>query len=83
MKLVYFDPWLVFRIQRRRTRVMLGLAWVLAPLCSLPQSFLFKLRRHPLQPDYAQCTTIGSFTSEEMVNSQHSLALVSFGRSSS
>ena len=47
---------------------MLGLAWVLAPLCSLPQSFLFKLRRHPLQPDYAQCTTIGSFTSEEMVS---------------
>ena len=58
----------MFRIQRRRTRVMLGLAWVLAPLCSLPQSFLFKLRRHPLQPDYAQCTTIGSFTSEEMVS---------------
>ena len=32
------------------------------------QSFIFELRSHPLQHEYLQCTTIGSFPSKLMVN---------------
>ena len=47
--------------------MMLTVVWIAAPLCSLPQSFLFQLKHHPLIKDYYQCTTIGSFQSETMV----------------
>merc|ERR1719318_2139452 len=47
-----------------RTKLMLTIAWIVAPLCSLPQSFIFSVKSHPMEPDYLQCTTIGSFEEE-------------------
>ena len=63
---------------RTATKWMLAAAWLLAPLCSLPQvsqtwcsrqtvgvvqSFIFRLRTHPVVDTYNQCTTIGYFQS--------------------
>ena len=31
---------------------MLVLAWLVAPICSLPQSFIFRLKTHPLLHEY-------------------------------
>ena len=46
---------------------MLIIAWVSAPICSLPQSYFFNVRRHPLVENYLQCTPIGSFPSKHVV----------------
>ena len=51
----------------RLTKQMLVTAWLAAPLCALPQSFVFQLKTHPLREDYRQCTTIGYFRSFTMV----------------
>jgi gonadotropin-releasing hormone receptor len=55
------------RSNTKRTKIMLIMAWVMAPLCALPQCFIFQLKNHPLKLDYSQCTTIGYFESETMV----------------
>ena len=34
------------------SRIMLVLAWLVAPVCSLPQSFIFQLKTHPLMQEY-------------------------------
>ena len=52
----------------RLTKRMLLIAWLAAPLCSLPQSFVFQLKTHPLRPEYAQCTTLGNFGSFTLVS---------------
>ena len=52
----------------RLTKKMLVIAWLAAPLCSLPQSFVFQLKTHPLRPEYEQCTTIGNFGSFTLVS---------------
>ena len=46
---------------------MLIIAWTMAPLSALPQTFIFQLKKHPLKTDYWQCTTIGYFESHTMV----------------
>ena len=56
------------RYQTKRTRSMILIAWILAPICALPQSFIFQLKSHPLKIDYAQCTTIGYFESQTTVS---------------
>ena len=33
-------------------RMMLALAWLIAPICSLPQIFVFRLKTHPLMEEY-------------------------------
>ena len=33
-------------------RIMLVLAWLVAPLCSIPQSFVFSLKTHPVLTEY-------------------------------
>ena len=33
-------------------RIMLVLAWLVAPVCSIPQSFIFQLKTHPLMQEY-------------------------------
>ena len=33
-------------------RIMLALAWLIAPICSLPQIFVFRLKTHPLMEEY-------------------------------
>ena len=59
---------LTHRSQANKTKILLAVAWLTAPLCSLPQSYFFQLKQHPLQADYYQCTTIGSFQSETIVS---------------
>ena len=56
------------RSNTSRTKMMLMVAWILGPLCALPQSFIFTIRSHPLVPDYHQCTSIGSFETSTLVN---------------
>ena len=51
----------------RRTKIMLIISWIMAPLYALPHFFIFQLKNHPLKPDYSQCTTIGYFESEMKV----------------
>ena len=58
---------IMFPISHRsssKTKIMLVIAWITAPLCALPQSFIFQLKSHPLISDYTQCTTIGFFQSD-------------------
>ena len=71
------------RSKYKRTRMMVVVAWLLAPVCSLPQvrqissspppspdtvqCFVFRVRSHPLYPEYKQCTTIGTFQTPEKV----------------
>ena len=50
-----------------RTKVMLCVAWILAPVCSLSKSFFFHVLSHPLVQSFWQCTQIGSFSSANMV----------------
>ena len=33
-------------------RIMLVLAWLVAPVCSIPQSFIFRLKTHPIMQEY-------------------------------
>ena len=40
---------------------MLWIAWIMAFLCSIPQTIVFSLKSHPLLETYKQCTTIGNF----------------------
>ena len=56
------------RSNTSRTKMMLMVAWILGPLCALPQSFIFTIRSHPLVPDYHQCTSIGSFETSTLVH---------------
>ena len=55
------------RLRPHRTKMMLAMAWVVAPLCALPHSYFFRLRTHPIVADYQQCTPIGSFPSVTVV----------------
>ena len=54
------------RSSTARTKLMLGVSWVLSLLCSLPQCFVFRLKKHPIQDDYLQCTTFGYFDNRDM-----------------
>ena len=67
---------MMFRLKRWRVQVLLAVAWVAAPLCSLPQSFIFGLV-HPFYPrglEYVQCGT--SYPSQAMVSSFQNLKSV-------
>ena len=50
--------------KKKRTRKMLMMAWFSSILCSLPQSYYFTLKQHPLDVEYEQCTTIGNFSTQ-------------------
>ena len=47
---------------------MIIIAWIMAPICALPQSFIFQVKSHPLKLEYSQCTTIGYFESQTTVS---------------
>ncbi|OQV24096.1 putative Gonadotropin-releasing hormone receptor [Hypsibius exemplaris] len=47
----------------KRARISLGLAWIAAVLCSLPQAVVYHVESHPLVPEYTQCVTFNYFTS--------------------
>ncbi|XP_050303894.1 adipokinetic hormone/corazonin-related peptide receptor variant I-like isoform X2 [Anthonomus grandis grandis] len=49
---------------RKRGKMMLMVAWGASLTYCVPQCFVFHLRSHPLNPDYKQCVTFGSFPNE-------------------
>ena len=62
---ILFPIW--HRLHTKSTKLMLLIAWTMAPICALPQSFIIQLKENPLKLDYSQCTTIGFFRSSTMV----------------
>ncbi|XP_049871475.1 adipokinetic hormone/corazonin-related peptide receptor variant I-like [Pectinophora gossypiella] len=52
-------------IARKRSKMMLTFAWIIALLCSLPQSFVFRVMSHPKVPDFQQCVSFEAFSSQQ------------------
>ncbi|XP_060804633.1 adipokinetic hormone/corazonin-related peptide receptor variant I-like [Amyelois transitella] len=50
-------------IARKRSKMMLYLAWLIALLCSLPQSLVFRVMQHPRVADFEQCVSFEAFPS--------------------
>ncbi|XP_063830199.1 adipokinetic hormone/corazonin-related peptide receptor variant I-like [Ostrinia nubilalis] len=51
-------------IARKRSKMMLYLAWVVALFCSLPQSLVFRVMTHPKVPEFQQCVSFEAFASQ-------------------
>ncbi|XP_041980433.1 gonadotropin-releasing hormone II receptor-like [Aricia agestis] len=51
-------------VVRKRSKIMLTCAWVVALLCSLPQSLVFRVMHHPTDPDFQQCVSFGAFSNQ-------------------
>ncbi|KAL4711017.1 hypothetical protein ACJJTC_017982 [Scirpophaga incertulas] len=51
-------------IARKRSKTMLYMAWVVALLCSLPQSLVFRVMHHPRVPEFQQCVSFEAFASQ-------------------
>lgn len=47
---------------RRRGKIMLSGAWIIAALNALPQSIFFQVENHPKFPGFQQCVTFSSFS---------------------
>ncbi|XP_052758505.1 adipokinetic hormone/corazonin-related peptide receptor variant I-like [Galleria mellonella] len=45
--------------------MMLSFAWMIALLCSLPQSLVFRVMQHPRVPDFQQCVSFEAFTNQQ------------------
>ena len=54
------------RVASHRTRLLLGVAWALAALCSIPQSLVFSLQTHPVVQSYKQCLNTITFTNKKL-----------------
>nr|XP_049702309.1 adipokinetic hormone/corazonin-related peptide receptor variant I [Helicoverpa armigera] len=52
-------------VARRRSKQMLLCAWAFALACSLPQSIVFRVKRHPQVAGFEQCVSFGAFSSEQ------------------
>ncbi|XP_075979537.1 adipokinetic hormone/corazonin-related peptide receptor variant I-like [Anticarsia gemmatalis] len=52
-------------VARRRSKQMLYCAWIVALACSLPQSIVFRVKRHPHVAGFEQCVSFGAFSSEQ------------------
>ncbi|XP_045514113.1 adipokinetic hormone/corazonin-related peptide receptor variant I-like [Pieris brassicae] len=50
-------------VARRRSKQMLYCAWAIALACSLPQSLVFRVKRHPYVAAFEQCVSFGAFAS--------------------
>ncbi|XP_075979596.1 adipokinetic hormone/corazonin-related peptide receptor variant I-like [Anticarsia gemmatalis] len=51
-------------IARKRSKMMLYMAWFVALLCSLPQSLVFRVMNHPKVPDFQQCVSFEAFANQ-------------------
>ncbi|CAG4935058.1 unnamed protein product [Colias eurytheme] len=51
-------------IARKRSKTMLSVAWVVALLCSVPQSLVFRVMRHPTVPEFEQCVSFEAFSNQ-------------------
>ncbi|XP_071082475.1 adipokinetic hormone/corazonin-related peptide receptor variant I-like [Haliotis cracherodii] len=47
----------------RRGKIMLGVAWTLSVIASMPQSVIFHVEPHPTHPWFTQCVTFNFFPS--------------------
>ncbi|XP_059056020.1 adipokinetic hormone/corazonin-related peptide receptor variant I-like [Achroia grisella] len=50
-------------VARRRSKQMLYCAWAVALACSLPQSIVFRVKRHPRVAGFEQCVSFDAFSS--------------------
>ncbi|KAG8175740.1 hypothetical protein JTE90_004600 [Oedothorax gibbosus] len=46
---------------QRRGKIMLGFAWTISILCSIPQSVIFHVESHPEYPQFLQCVSFNFF----------------------
>nr|ALM88324.1 neuropeptide receptor A28 [Chilo suppressalis] len=51
-------------IARKRSKMMLYFAWMIALLCSLPQSLVFRVMHHPRVPEFQQCVSFEAFANQ-------------------
>ncbi|XP_046966933.1 adipokinetic hormone/corazonin-related peptide receptor variant I-like [Vanessa cardui] len=51
-------------VARNRSKTMLLFAWLVAFLCSLPQSLVFRVLHHPTVPDFQQCVSFEAFSNQ-------------------
>ncbi|XP_063708546.1 adipokinetic hormone/corazonin-related peptide receptor variant I-like [Culicoides brevitarsis] len=51
---------------RRRGKLMLTCAWLIALVYAFPQSIIFHVKEHPQIPGFTQCVTFGSFSNQIM-----------------
>ncbi|XP_037292470.1 gonadotropin-releasing hormone II receptor-like [Manduca sexta] len=51
-------------VARKRSKTMLSLAWLIALLCSLPQSLVFRVMHHPKVPEFEQCVSFEAFANQ-------------------
>lgn len=58
---------------RRRGKVMLLGAWLIAILNALPQSIFFRVQEHPQFPGFQQCVTFDSFSNNQTLESAYNL----------
>ena len=56
---------------------MLVLAWLVAPVCSLPQSFIFRLKAHPLMQEYRFAVGQYDYSDKIIRNAEQGYELVS------
>ncbi|XP_062530527.1 neuropeptide receptor A28 isoform X1 [Bombyx mori] len=52
-------------IARKRSKMMLYVAWAFALLLSLPQSAVFRVMEHPQIPDFKQCVSFEAFSNHQ------------------
>ncbi|XP_064474903.1 adipokinetic hormone/corazonin-related peptide receptor variant I-like [Ornithodoros turicata] len=45
----------------RRGKLMIGVAWHISLICSVPQAIIFHVMEHPSHPGFHQCVTFSSF----------------------
>ncbi|XP_073946887.1 adipokinetic hormone/corazonin-related peptide receptor variant I-like [Choristoneura fumiferana] len=53
-------------VARSRSKTMLSFAWIIALFCSLPQSLVFRVLRHPHVPEFEQCVSFDAFSSQQL-----------------
>lgn len=47
---------------------MIGIAWIAAIICSIPQSIIFHVENHPKKQDFAQCVTFNTFPCDKYIH---------------
>ncbi|XP_039758843.1 gonadotropin-releasing hormone II receptor-like [Pararge aegeria] len=62
-------------VARNRSKTMLSFAWFIALLCSLPQSLIFRVKKHPTVPEFEQCVSFEAFSNEHQEQAYNVLVL--------
>ncbi|XP_045776079.1 adipokinetic hormone/corazonin-related peptide receptor variant I-like [Maniola jurtina] len=62
-------------VARNRSKTMLWFAWLIALLCSLPQSVVFRVKNHPTVPEFQQCVSFEAFSNEHQEQAYNVLVL--------